>query len=902
MRTDTLPFAKYRKGVNMEKKLYCRDSVTLDGKLDEAVWQEVKEYTGFSNLSKFGSKYEVEEQTFFKILPCQDRIYIGIKCMKNDMTGLTENVYRYGILSEKLELFLSPSGEPFDFYQFRFDTKCLLKETYYYVDHGIAQPDPYEPEWNHAVYIGEDYWSAEVELPFSAFYMNTYERWRDKWLFNIGREHIHTATGTHSYSTWSKLAKFGFCDPYHFNSLEGFPLRPIENDVCIISAIADMRSESAEGYDGVMKVQTRNAIAGTFEFSSDYADSVTVELEAGFNEFEAPCHFAETTRKKVFLALKRLDDGATFKRFYPVVVKYEPIAIKFTLPEYRDNFYPGQDYSKIVGHAVSAKPVTLKLEGPGIETTVITPNADGSFAFDTPNFEEGDAYLTATIDGYETKRKIRRLAPTGHMMTWVSGGNLILNGEPVLRRNFYGARYTDCYNGGVAFDRKYFGDNLHETRLFQKSIYEVKPCVVIKGSENPEGEARKDVMPCAEFLQHIDTVVEAGKDQEFAYYYISDEPECRNLSEIYLNNLYKYIADKDPYHVILTVCREPGRLVDVADWFEVHPFINPYTHDGKRAYDRPISTMGKYVEEIAKLNRPDKCIGFVPTCFPGSYSSKDPYPTLDEYICHTWAAMIRGGKSLFPYTYRAAVNPSLYEGTRYVFSSFEALEKIILFANRTTLLRTANTEAVLYELGEEKMFVLVNFTSETQTVTLDGISGKWHEFRHNREITGNTFELKPLEVVIGTSEVKDTDLPTYQETAVLIDKVEYDRTHGGSLLFERRADITLTTSGTLQQWRSLFNGIRDDLAWTQTGDGEKFIELGLTKLKPTFNKIVISGYNTASMKLKIRNGDELTEPAIAEKKIKEFSTTILLKDKICPESLRLEFFSRHVELYEIEIF
>jgi len=200
------------------------------------------------------------------------------------------------------------------------------------------------------------------------------------------------------------------------------------------------------------------------------------------------------------------------------------------------------------------------------------------------------------------------------------------------------------------------------------------------------------------------------------------------------------------------------------------------------------------------------------------------------------------------------------------------------------------------------MFVLVNFTNEAQTVTLDGISGKWHEFRHNREITGNTFELKPVGTIIGTSEVKDAGLPTYQETAALIDKMEYDRTHGGSLLFERRADITLTTSGTLQQWRSLFNGIRDDLAWTQTGDGEKFIELGLTKLKPTFNKIVISGYNTASMKLKVRNGDELTEPAIAEKKFNEFSTTILLKDKICPESLRFEFLSKHVELYEIEIF
>ena len=56
------------------------------------------------------------------------------------------------------------------------------------------------------------------------------------------------------------------------------------------------------------------------------------------------------------------------------------------------------------------------------------------------------------------------------------------------------------------------------------------------------------------------------------------------------------------------------------------------------------------------------------------------------------------------------------------------------------------------------------------------------------------------------------------------------------------------------------------------------------------------------MKLTVRNGDNLTEPAVAETKLKEFSTTIVLKDKVCPESLRLEFFNKYVELYEIELF
>jgi len=56
------------------------------------------------------------------------------------------------------------------------------------------------------------------------------------------------------------------------------------------------------------------------------------------------------------------------------------------------------------------------------------------------------------------------------------------------------------------------------------------------------------------------------------------------------------------------------------------------------------------------------------------------------------------------------------------------------------------------------------------------------------------------------------------------------------------------------------------------------------------------------MAIKIRNGEELSTPAIAEVKTEEFSTTFMLAEPICPDALRLEFGERRVELYEIEVF
>ena len=875
----------------MENKIFDKNCITLDGRMDEPAWESATAYTGFTRLGS-GAAIPEGSQTFFKILPCEDRIFVGVKCMEPEMDRLKSSSDSSMNHVDAFELFLAPSGSAYDFYQLFVSAKGS-KEGRYWEENGVIRPDPYAPFWNTAIYYGEDFWSVEIELPFTAFYMTPQDRWTDKWLVNIGRTHMPYAG--RFYSTWSPLKK-GFVDSKNFRAIEGFTIRDPKDELCISSVTAEINSQEGQTYRGDLKLLVKAAYAADYEFTSDHSETVTVHLEPGVNEFTAPCFFDELTRFQVFVCMKRLSDGVEFKRHYPVVVTYEPIVIRFTQPEFRTNFYPGQDHSKIVGTATSSKAVTLKLEGPGIKPQIVTPNADGSFVFETPDFEYGNAILTATIDGYETTKEIRNLPPTGHMMTWISGGNLIVNGEPVLRRNMY----SEYYMGGEAFKRKYDADNLYITKEIRGQTRHLEPGRLIKGVEAPGGEATLDKKPTPQMLAIVDGILDENKDRDFAYYYISDEPECRGLSRIYLQHMYDYITERDPYHVVLSASRNAAELVGIADWFETHPYINPHiTPEGNRAYGRNINTMGKYVDDIINLNRSDRCIGFLPTCFNGL----GDYPTFDEYICHTWAAMIHGGKTLNPYAYHdLGDRASMYEGTRYIFSSFAALDKLVLLGKRTELVKNQEVHGVLYDRGEEQMFVLVNMTSEPKTVTLDGISGTWHHFRHNETITTNTFNLKPLEVIIGTSQVKDADLPTYQETDALINKMEYDRTHTGSLLFERRKDIAITTSGSVGYAKKLFDGVRDNYGWGMVGDKEKYIEFDLTKVAPTFTKVVISGFGLEDMELKLRKGEELFVPEMADVKSEEFSVTYLLKEAVSPDALRLELKAQRVELYEIEVF
>ncbi len=884
----------------METKLYQAADIVLDGRMNEAVWNDVPTYTDFRRFKTHGGEFQ-PEKTYFKILPCEDRIIVGIKCVELGMEEALRNRFAknsYGAIS--VQLFFCPSGKPFEFYQFfvGWDGQrmaCFASEG------GNIEPDPYAPVWRAETYTGEDYWSAEVEIPLTSFYMTPNDRWSDTWLINICRNRIGKGGGT-IYSSWAPL-EFRFREPDNFRSMGGFPIRPLENDVCISSAIVEVTEKTADGYKGVLTIQTVNAVADDFVFTTDCGETQRVSLQAGNNEFKTPCFFTNLGRNQVVLSLKRERDGLEFKRFYPVRVLYEPLVVQLTLPEFRNNFYPGQDYSKIVGKVITQKPVTVRLEGAGIPAQTVTPDAEGNFSFDTPNFEVGEAYLTATIEGCEVTKKIRRLAPTGHTMAWVSGGNIIVDGEPVIPRKMYGPGYR----GGVAFNNRYATTEQHITKKFKRQQGDIQAQSLVRGSETSGGEATQDIMPSEEMFTKLDAIIEKNRDRDFVFYYLADEPDYRAISPIYLKNTYEHIIEKDPYHLVMICSTHASLFIDCADWLQAHPYVIPYNQeDGTRTYERPMCGVGKYIDEVVSLNRSDKCMGFLPTCYAYKNASiRYDYPTLDEMYTQVWAAMIHGGKSLWPYAYHGMNDrPCMYEGFRYLFSSFEALESLVLFGKRTQLYYAEGVEAALFDKGDEKMFVVVNFTQQPQTVTLDGIDGQWYNFRHNGMLSGNTFTLKPMETLIGTSTPKGTELPTYEEVTALIEKEEYRRTHTGSLLFDRFEDMKfrMPRNHRFQDNIKLVDGMLDNLGIELCDQEQNFFEIDLTKVNPTFTKVVVCGYQVDDLTVKVRIGDTETVPAVAEVITEEYATTVILQEPVSPEHLRLEFGKDLVELYEIQVF
>ena len=146
-------------------------------------------------------------------------------------------------------------------------------------------------------------------------------------------------------------------------------------------------------------------------------------------------------------------------------------------------------------------------------------------------------------------------------------------------------------------------------------------------------------------------------------------------------------------------------------------------------------------------------------------------------------------------------------------------------------------------------------------------------------------------------------VPTYAETAALIEDLENKRKTRGSVFFNKHLKIKVTSTGTKHvTTRKLFDGVPDNLAGWILEAEKNAIELDLTKVKEAFSKVVIGGWKIEDMKLLVKTGEEWVEPAATEVKTEEFFKTYILAESINPDAMRLDFGGKAGEIYEIEAF
>ena len=457
-------------------------------------------------------------------------------------------------------------------------------------------------------------------------------------------------------------------------------------------------------------------------------------------------------------------------------------------------------------------------------------------------------------------------------MSWVENGNLVIDGKPILSRRIAHPGYC----GGAWLDEIFKTNVMYDTTEYvgERQLQFMR---LVPGSEAREGT--KDQVPSQEVFDALAKTIDEAKDADFAFWYISDEPECRNVSPVYLRHVYEFIKERDPYHVLRVSSRTPKDYIDCYDWVETHPYINPKNMpDGSRAYGRPIEKVGDYVSEVADLKRKDKVIGFYTTAFAFTEkNASSDYPTFAEYVTHAWAGMIRGARTIIPYAYHdIGDRPSILEGTRFVFKQLEVLEPFILADRRTVLRRSSESEVVKYEYGKDALTVAVDF--KALKVTID---------------------------VTGDYAVK---LPSYKETQSLVDRLEYQRTHGGSLLVGRWRGLKIDGSGRtfsgkkkkLPSRVKMTDGVRNVYAGRLLDRKENWLEFDLSDVGVAFSRVAVWG-EMKMAKIMLKQNGSWCEPVDGVRD-GQWAFRFDFPQTVRPEAVKLIFNAGRVDIYEFEVF
>ena len=874
--------------------------VAVDGRLDEPVWKDASWNGDFSRLMTQASLGAFARPTEFAVLADEHTLYVGIRCFEPNLARLQTDLNRDLWRSDSVELFCCPTGAAFDFYHFGVSPVSPARYSVFASEGGAIRPDPYAPTWRRACAFEKDAWTVEIAIPFSSFYMTRNADWSGEWLLNVTRTYREPV----ELASWSVLeAEFG--EPKRFRKFAGFPRRAEADDF----AATDIQS-----VNGALELVVTTAVPGEYvaEVPEFGRGPVKLTLAAGRNRVRIPTAYPRSGRFVTHLKFVRPADGTTFERDCPVVVDIQPVRVRLTSPQYRNCFYPGQEAARVAGtvETLDGGDATVTLEGPGFPVRTATVASGGAFEFDVRGFRTGDARLTVKAAGGEKTVKVRNLPPSGRQMVWIEDGHLVVDGKPVLRRNLY----AEFYKGGRKFDAKYRRElsEFHTTPAFARYV-DIQPDRLVPGLERKE--AIRDVRPSPAYFAKLDEAMKKYADTDFGYYYLIDEPECRELSSVYLRHIYDYVAERDPYHPILTASRGGKAYVECVDWAETHPYLSARNQpDGTRMYGTPPWLMGDHLDAFEAWDRPDKVIGYLPTCFAYRWSSsREDYPTFDEYVLHAWAAMSHGGKSLWPYAYHdLGDRPALYEGTKYLFESFEALTDPVLFGRRTVVRSDADARVVLYSTADDRMLVALNYTKRDLEVGLPDAGRKLREFRGTRTVDGGRIVLRPFETFVATALPHDAGLRPFAAVAADVAAAERARTSRDNQLLERYDDLTCEAnfSGShANGFYKLVDGMYDQLAKASTWKDDAWWRFDFRKgWTPTFDRLVVHGsgiFDRVEASV-FADGAWRKLPAVRREKTDDYRVVVEFGRPVTAERLRLDFPGEkgqrnELELYEIEL-
>lgn len=152
-------------------KLNGEESIKLDGKLDEAIWQQTQIASGFTQRSPNDGQ-PATEKTEAKVIYTNNAIYIGIKAFDSAMDSVAATLFRKDgfAYSDWVYVNIDSYNDNRTSFSFAVNPRGVRKDILTY--NNSNEDSRWDAIWEAKTEINDDHWTVEIRIPLSQLRFN----------------------------------------------------------------------------------------------------------------------------------------------------------------------------------------------------------------------------------------------------------------------------------------------------------------------------------------------------------------------------------------------------------------------------------------------------------------------------------------------------------------------------------------------------------------------------------------------------------------------------------------------------------------------------------------------------------------------------------------------------------
>ena len=654
----------------------------IDGRLDDAVWTAAPAETAFQ-----GYNTKTPRAASVRLAYTDTALVVGIEAAVPEAERQTAAAAATGVSvynAESFEIMLDAVGDGDTYYHFVVN---IANRRYFAwrEQGGYVTSVQRDCDWQHAVSLRPDAWSAEIRIPyytlqFSRAVVQAHKPWR----INVVHNHYQTASKRLAVATLTGSAHA----PSRFPAFDAPPAALLTPYCCRI-AVGATESKST-GNDAEHRLgftvqnDTARPLAAALDlafrlpdgtrFVAGHQAAVAAPAGAGAAVAIPRIRFPAPGAYQAVATLRDRQTNAILARErFTHTVSFSPLRLTLLDPHYRNAIFATQKLNDVryrIACSAGKLPDGCRLhtgiaqDGKTILETTLPVAPEQEVVFPVAKLPEGRLEIfaelrtpAAALPG-AVRHPLRKLPYHPGEVWRGKDGVWRVDGKKTFILASWGS-------GKPSFVPEYsvVVHLRNETRSERKYINRS----TIFGISKLRARLRKEG-PVPEVLEQFRQVVRASKDHPGLFaHYLCDEPDCFGYTVSMLEPVTAAIADEDPYHPVLISTGSAGVVSYLAcgelNGFHCYPF--PKQGTSMNRFGRIVSLMDRAASVLARPDSPKQDILYLHQGFNyGDFgtSPMNRVPTYEEYRNQNYLALILGAKGLEHYNRTEEIYPELYLG------------------------------------------------------------------------------------------------------------------------------------------------------------------------------------------------------------------------------------------------